>query len=41
MKAINFSKQQAFEAHPKSIQQTNFVENVARKVNRNAIMFCC
>ena len=33
--------QQAFEAHPKSIQQTNFVENVARKVNRNAIMFCC
>ena len=37
--AIDLSKQQAFEAHPKAIQQINFTGDLARQGNTNAIMF--
>ena len=41
MIAINLSKQQAFEADQKAIQQINFIENLNRgeNVNDNTIMF--
>ena len=39
--AINLSKQQAFEADQKAIQQINFIGNLNRgeNVNDNTIMF--
>ena len=39
MIAIDLSKQQAPDAHPKAKQQTNFTGNLAREGNENATMF--
>ena len=39
MIAINLSKQQAFDADPKAIQQTNFTGNLEDDGNENTAMF--
>ena len=39
MMAIDFSKQQALDADPKTIQQINFTGNLAREGNENTMFF--
>ena len=39
MIAIDLSKQQALDAHPKAIQQINFTGNLARDPNANITIF--